>query len=121
MRTPEDALGYSLDGTIPTDIVSDSPTKRIYDAVKRIPKGKVATYSQVALMAGNRNMSRAVGNALHKNPEPGVIPCHRVVNSRGELSGQFAFGGAEAQAALLEAEGVEVHNKVVDLNKYQIQ
>ena len=65
-------------------------------------------------------MSRAVGNALHKNPTPGIIPCHRVVNSQGKLSGSFAFGGETAQEKLLEAEGVEVKNGTVDLKKYII-
>ena len=67
------------------DLITDSPTKRIYEAVKRIPKGHVATYGQVAAMAGNPKMSRAVGNALHKNPDPETIPCFRVVNSKGCL------------------------------------
>lgn len=119
-----------LDGTIPEsdvklmiaesyDIVSDSPTKRIYAAVKMIPKGKVATYGQVAALAGNPKMSRAVGNALHKNPEPGIIPCHRVVDSKGHLAHEFAFGGAGVQERLLKEEGVEVTNGTVNLNKYQ--
>ena len=118
-----------LDGSIPTDeikrmiaesydLVADSATKRIYEAVKRIPKGCVATYGQVATMAGNERMSRAVGNALHKNPTPGIVPCHRVVDARGRLAGGFAFGGMEAQAALLTAEGVEVVDGKVDLGKY---
>ena len=84
--------------------VTDSPSKRIYEAVKRIPKGCVATYGQVAEMAGDKKMARAVGNALHKNPDPGNIPCHRVVNAKGELAGAFAFGGALSQAKLLENE-----------------
>ncbi len=120
-----------LDGTIPDkdiktmiaesyDIISDSPSKRIYEAVKRIPKGKVATYGQIAEMAGDKNMARAVGNALHKNPEPGVIPCHRVVNSKGQLAGEFAFGGAWKQGDLLRAEGVEVVNGRVDLKEFQM-
>ena len=118
-----------LDGSIPTDeikrmiaesydLVADSATKRIYEAVKRIPKGCVATYGQVAAMAGNERMSRAVGNALHKNPTPGIVPCHRVVDAKGRLAGGFAFGGMEAQAALLAAEGVEVVDGKVDLGKY---
>ena len=74
-------------------MVTDSPTKLIYEAVKKIPKGHVATYGQIAEMAGNPRMSRAVGNALHKNPDPLHIPCFRVVNSKGELAGAFAFGG----------------------------
>ena len=80
----------------------------IYEAVKKIPYGRVATYARVAEMAGNPKMARAVGNALHKNPDPENIPCYRVVNSRGELAGEFAFGGPGAKAKLLEAEGVEV-------------
>ena len=119
-----------LDGSIPDkdiklmiaesfDLVSDSTSKRIYEAVKRIPYGKVATYSQVAEAAGNRKMSRAVGNALHKNPDPSSIPCFRVVNAKGELSGEFAFGGKDRQKQLLEAEGIEVINGRVDLSKYQ--
>ena len=118
-----------LDGSIPDkdvklmiaesyDLISDSPAKRIYEAVKRIPYGKVATYGQVAEMAGDRKMARAVGNALHKNPDPEHIPCFRVVNAKGELAGEFAFGGPGAQARLLEAEGVEVVGGVVDLKVY---
>lgn len=99
-------------------MVSDSPTKRIYEAVKQIPYGKVASYKQVAKMAGNEKMSRAVGNALHKNPDPEHIPCFRVVNSKGELSGEFAFGGKDAQAKRLRAEGVEVQGGRVDLSRF---
>lgn len=120
-----------LDDTIPDnevkrmiaesyDLVTDSPTKRIYEAVKRIPAGHVATYGQVAEMAGNKKMSRAVGNALHKNPDPDNIPCFRVVNSKGELAGAFAFGGEDVQAKLLKADGVEVIDGKVDLKKYGI-
>lgn len=121
-----------LDGTIPEDdikrmiaesydLVTDCPTKRIYEAVKRIPRGKVATYGNVAEMAGDKKMARAVGNALHKNPDPNGIPCYRVVNAKGELSGEFAFGGAGAQANLLRADGIEVVDGKVDLKKYGIK
>ena len=120
-----------LDGSIPDkdikrmiaesyDIITDSPTKRIYEAVKRIPKGHVATYGKVAEMAGNAKMSRAVGNALHKNPDPEHIPCFRVVNAKGELAGAFAFGGERTQAKLLEEDGVAVIDGKVDLKKYGI-
>ena len=71
-------------------------------------------------MAGDRKMARAVGNALHKNPDPENIPCFRVVNSKGELAGAFAFGGDEVQARLLIADGVEVIDGKVDLTKYGI-
>lgn len=79
---------------------------RVYEAVRRIPRGRVATYGQIALMAGSPRASRAVGWALHVNPTPGVIPCHRVVNREGRLAPAFAFGGQEVQRALLEEEGV---------------
>ncbi len=100
------------------ELISDSPTKRIYEAVKKIPRGKVATYGQVAAMAGNPKMSRAVGNALHKNPDGESIPCYRVVNSKGELAGEYVFGGAWKQKELLEADGIEVVDGKVDLMKY---
>lgn len=120
-----------LDGTVPEkdirrmiaesyDLVTDSPTKRIYEAVKNIPKGKVATYGQVAAMAGNERMARAVGNALHKNPDPDTIPCYRVVNAKGELAKAFVFGGINVQAAMLEQDGIEVVDGKVDLKKYGI-
>lgn len=102
------------------DIVTDSPSKRIYEAVKKIPKGKVATYGQVAEMAGDKKMARAVGNALHKNPDPDNIPCYRVVNAKGELAGEFAFGGVCKQAELLAAEDIIVENGKVDLSKYRM-
>lgn len=121
-----------LDGSIPEkdikrmifesyNLVTDSPTKRIYEAVKCIPKGKVATYRQVAAMAGNPKMCRAVGNALHKNPNPEEIPCYRVVNAKGELAGEFAFGGKGAQAKRLMEDGIFVENGRVDLKKYGME
>ena len=90
----------------------------IYDIVRRIPRGKVATYGQIAMLAGNPHWSRVVGYALHVNPEPGVIPCHRVVNRNGEPSTAFAFGGINEQIFLLEDEGVEITDGRVDLAKY---
>ena len=81
--------------------------ERIYAVVKTIPKGKVATYGQVAALAGNPRWSRVVGYALHVNPQPGKIPCHRVVTRNGDLAKAFAFGGENMQRLLLEEEGVE--------------
>ena len=110
-----------LDGSaVLFGLVTDSPTRRIYEAVKKIPRGKVATYGQVAEMAGNKKMARAVGNALHKNPDPEKIPCYRVVNAKGELAGEFAFGGEGAQARLLQADGIAVVDGRVDLKIYGI-
>lgn len=91
----------------------------IYDVVKKIPKGKVATYGQVAFLAGNKNWSRVVGYALHVNPDPEHIPCHRVVNRFGEASKAFVFGGENCQISLLENEGVKFEDKRVDLEKYR--
>lgn len=121
-----------IDGSIPDedvrrmiaesyDQVTDSPSKRIYEAVKLIPRGYVATYGQVAELAGDKKMARAVGNALHRNPDPEAIPCYRVVNAKGELAGEFAFGGAGAQAKLLEADGIQVIDGKIDLQKYGIE
>ena len=120
-----------MDGSIPDedvkrmiaesyDLVTDTPTKRIYEAVKKIPRGKVATYAQVAEMAGNSRMCRAVGNALHRNPDPDNIPCYRVVNSKGALADEFVFGGVGVQKRLLEEDGIEVTEDRVDLKKYGI-
>ena len=115
MTTREEALalGLSFENTY-----KDTPSKRIYEAVKKIPAGRVATYGTIAGLAGDKKMARAVGNALHNNPDPDIIPCYRVVNSKGELSGSFAFGGKTVQQNLLEADGIEVNDGKVDLNKY---
>lgn len=91
----------------------------IYDVVKQIPEGKVATYGQVAALAGNKRWSRVVGYALHANPDPENIPCHRVVNRLGEVSKAFAFGGENRQVELLKAEGVGFVNEKVDLDKFR--
>ena len=93
---------------------------RVYELVCMIPKGKVATYGQIALLAGNPRSSRIVGYALHVNPRPGEIPCHRVVNRLGGLAPAFAFGGTDAQRRLLEAEGVEINeDQSVDLSCFR--
>ena len=94
--------------------------KKIYDQVKKIPKGKVSTYGQIAAKVGISD-SRVVGWALNKNPSQENIPCHRVVNKKGEVSKAFAFGGANEQIHLLKNEGVGfVSEGVVDLNSYSI-
>ena len=99
--------------------MSKSVFERIYEQVRSIPEGKVATYGQIASLAGNPRWSRVVGFALHVNPEPGVIPCHRVVDRHGRLSPAFAFGGINMQEKLLKNEGVEVIDGAVDLEKYR--
>ncbi len=93
----------------------------IYEAVKMIPAGSVATYGQVAEAAGNRRLARVVGYALHVNPEPGVIPCHRVVKKDGEVSRAFAFGGINRQVELLQGEGVGFRDGThVDMEHFQV-
>lgn len=92
---------------------------KVYEIVKQIPPGKVTTYGAIARMCGNPRMSRQVGWALHVNPEPYVIPCHRVVNREGKLAGAFAFGGENVQRELLESEGVEfIDDETVNLTKH---
>ena len=94
--------------------------ERIYEIVKQIPTSKVATYGQVAAMAGNPRWSRVVGYALHVNPDADHIPCFRVVNRKGECSGSFAFGGPDAQKRLLEQDGVTFAiDGRVDMQKHQ--
>ena len=94
--------------------------EQIYDVVRQIPRGRVATYGQIATLAGNPRWSRVVGYALHVNPEPGKIPCHRVVNRLGETSKAFAFDGEDMQKALLEEEGV-IFNEDGRVNLAQFQ
>ena len=93
--------------------------EKIYEVVRQIPKGTVATYGQVAALAGNRRWARIVGYALHVNPDPEGIPCYRVVNREGKLSDAFAFGGVNQQKCLLEADGIEVVDNHVELAIYQ--
>ena len=88
--------------------MSQNSYEKIYEVVKQIPRGQVATYGQVAALAGNNRWARVVGYALHVNPDPEGIPCYRVVNKEGRLSDAFAFGGVNRQKLLLEAEGVRV-------------
>ena len=93
--------------------------QKFYEVVRRIPSGQVATYGQIALLAGNPRWSRVVGYALHVNPDPAGTPCFRVVNRFGECSGSFAFGGPDTQRHLLEADGVEFDSDgKIDLHKY---
>ena len=95
--------------------------EKVYEFVKSIPRGKVATYGQIALHLGNRNFARVVGNILHGNPDPEHIPCHRVVNAQGKIARSYAFGGVAAQRCLLESEGVVFKNDlVVDLSVSQV-
>ena len=96
--------------------------EKIYEVVKQIPRGKVSTYGQVAMMAGNPRWARVVGYALHNNPDPKNIPCYRVVNREGKVATGFAFGGGKTQRELLEKDGIIFEpDGHIDLDKYGIQ
>lgn len=89
----------------------------VYEVVKKIPKGKVATYGQIAKMTGYPHRAKVVGWALHCNPYYGTVPCHRVVDRNGRLSKNFAFGGADSQRRMLEAEGIIFNEKgIIELS-----
>lgn len=94
--------------------------ERVYGVVKEIPKGKVATYGQIAKILQSPRYSQVVGYALHSNPDPKTIPCHRVVNREGQVCNGFAFGGAKIQRELLEKEGIIFEaDGTIDMQKYQ--
>lgn len=88
----------------------------VYKVVSSVPRGFVTTYGAVAAACGNPRMARQVGYALHVNPRPDEIPCYRVVFKDGCLSKAFAFGGINAQRALLEADGVKFIGDKVDMS-----
>ncbi len=95
--------------------------EKIYEVVRKIPYGRVATYGQVAMLAGNPRWARVVGYALHNNPDPQNIPCYRVVNREGRVAPSFAFGGENVQRELLEKEGIVFeYDGHIDLEKYGI-
>ena len=99
--------------------VSSSYSK-IYAVVRRIPHGRVATYGQVAVLAGLRGHARQVGYALHALADGSPLPWQRVVNARGEVSPRAESGWERMQAALLEDEGVEFdHRGRINLARFQ--
>lgn len=91
----------------------------VYDVVRQIPEGCVATYGQVARLAGYPGAARAVGNVLHVNPDPDFTPCFRIVNASGKLASNFGFGGMAEQRRRLEEDGIEVINYKVALEEFQ--
>lgn len=94
--------------------------EEVYEFLRTIPKGKVVTYGQIAEYLGNKKIARVVGNILHNNPDEDKYPCYKVVDGKGNLSKNFAFGGIEKQKEKLEKEGIEVINYKVDLDKYKM-
>ena len=93
--------------------------EKVYKYLMTIPKGKVVTYKQIAEYLGNARLARVVGNILHNNPNELKYPCYKVVNSKGKLALNYAFGGIQKQKEKLESENIEVINNRVDLKKYK--
>jgi methylated-DNA-protein-cysteine methyltransferase related protein len=95
--------------------MKSSFTATVRAVVSSIPKGKVATYGQVAALAGNPKASRAVGMVMRTNKDTKAVPCHRVVGSTGALTG-YAYGsGTSTKKSLLQKEGVRFSGERVDL------
>jgi len=88
---------------------------KVYQATQAIPKGKVATYGQLAKFAGNPKAARAVGVFMKNNPDAPIVPCHRVVSSDGKLTGYSGVGGITQKRKMLLDEGVCFKNDHVDL------
>ena len=110
---------YNLSiGKKESQTVSDL-SKKVYEYLTLIPKGKVVTYKQIAEYLGNKGLARVVGTILHKNPDGDKYPCYKVLNSKGELAEAFVFGGKDNQKKRLEKDGIKVIDFKVDLNKYQ--
>lgn len=93
--------------------------EKVYLYLRKIPKGKVVTYGQIAQYLGDKKLARVVGNILHNNPDPIKNPCYKVVNFKGKLALNFGDGGIDSQRKRLEKDGIKVINDMVDLKKYQ--
>lgn len=93
--------------------------QKIFDYLAAIAPGKVVTYGQIADFLGNPHLARYVGNVLHQNTDGERYPCYKVVSAQGKLSPRYAFGGAAEQKRRLEADGVQVEDNRVDLEKYR--
>ncbi|MCH2473821.1 MAG: MGMT family protein [Gammaproteobacteria bacterium] len=80
--------------------------KKVWNEIKKIPKGRTTSYKQIAIAIGHPKAARAVANACGKNPNPIITPCHRVIASDGTIGGYSAEGGVNTKRALLAKEGV---------------
>ena len=103
-------LEYHGDDLVECHVGGETFCERVYEETARVPRGRVSTYGEIAILAGHPGAARAVGNALHDNPYEGIIPCHRIVNASGRPASNFGFGGPEEQLKLLRKEGVEIIN-----------
>lgn len=89
---------------------------KVYTIVARIPKGKVSTYKDIAILAGSPNASRAVGMAMKHNANPHIVPCNRVVSSDGGMRG-YSMGGVNVKMHMLKKEGVVFTGDKANLQK----
>ena len=85
--------------------------KRVWDEIDKIPRGEVIAYGQIAKNIGHPKAARAVANACGANPNPIVVPCHRVIRSDGELGGYSGSGGVKQKIKLLKEEGVDLFSQ----------
>ena len=92
---------------------------KVYAITRRIPKGKVATYKQVAKLAGNSKAIRAVGYFMKINPYAPIVPCHRVIASDGKLTGYSGKGGIISKKKMLLEEGIKFKNNIIDLSTFK--
>ncbi|HPG38518.1 MAG TPA: MGMT family protein [bacterium] len=93
--------------------------QQVWRLVGQIPKGRVASYGQIAALLGNPRAARTVGWAMHSCPAELDLPWHRVINSKGKISLDADYAGGDLQQQLLEAEGVQIgYNGVIDMQKY---
>ncbi len=99
--------------------MSKSFSAKVYAVVKKIPRGKVATYQDIAILAGNPNAPRAVGTAMKNNPDIKTIPCHRVVGSDGKMHGYSAKQGISSKKKMLKKEGVQFNGERVILSTFR--
>ncbi len=88
----------------------------IYKKLLQVPRGKITTYGELSKTVGLKNGHRVVGRIMNKNPYPVIIPCHRVVNSNGQIGG-YAYG-KDVKTNMLNKEGIEIQNgKILDFEK----
>ena len=97
--------------------MKNSFKEKVYKLTRSIPKGKVATYGQIAKLAGKPKAARAVGVLMRINPDAPETPCHRVVAADGKLTGYSGSGGITSKKAMLITEGVSFKGNRVDISK----
>ena len=93
-------------------------SKQVIKIIKKIPTGKVASYGQIATLAGNNKAARQISRILHSSSDKYDLPWHRVINSQGKISLRIG-DGFEMQKAMLESEGIKIIKDKIDLEKYK--